>query len=495
MRLKNFHQLSELDAPVVLQTIELESDQKLTQVYLAERATQKHQSKLRWNSTESTWHCYDYETGMWERVTTESIIKLLIESLSEMRFMEAERIKVSGSLRGSIIKEIERAENSGFLNGAESLMRSKPSMAIKAKDFDDDPYLVGLENGQVLDLRTSSVRPIQQSDYLTKRINTPYIFGATCPLWEKSVLQWTCDDKELAKFLQVWCGYCLSGLTSFQGFLFLYGSGRNGKSVFLNVMSRLLGQYAIAMKSDTLMAKRFAEGGASPDVARLNGARFVTCNELPEGKHFNEELLKSLTGQDTITARFLYQGEFNFVPSLKLMICGNHTPVITGTDNGIWRRVHLVPFEAKINEVDPFLTEKLGEEWAGILNWMIEGWRLFQQEGLIIPQAIKAASAEYKADMDIVAEWLEECVEMLDDSCRSTVSLMDLYKSYQCWCIQNGFRNIPTSKTFSRKLRDTYLGEPTRGSAGNFYRRIRMKDEAVNEDFFKTPMNHRFVKV
>lgn len=491
MKVKNFHESSELGDPVVIQPKALRNEQKLTQVYLAERATEQYQAKLRWNSNDKGWHCYDYESGMWQRIGSEKIIALLMDTLSAMRLIEAQKIKVSGSIRGSAIKEIERAESSGFLNGTETLMRSMPELEIGADAFDADPYLVGLDNGQVLDLRTSSVRSIQQADYLTKRINSPHMASATCPLWEKSILEWSCGDKELARFLQVWCGYCMSGLTGFQGFLFLYGGGRNGKSVFLNVMSKLLGPYSIAMKSDTLMQKTFT-GGASGDIARLNGVRFATCNELSEGKHFDEELLKMLTGQDTLTARFNYKDDFNFTPCLKLMICGNHQPVIKGTDAGIWRRVNLVPFIAKIAKVDSDLARKLNEEFAGILNWCIEGWKIYQQEGIVIPKAVTEATAQYRAEMDVIGQWLDEATTK---KIGSKAVLKDLYQSYRDWCNENGFRAIPTSKGLNRKLKEGRLGEPLRCSAGGYYPDLKIKD-GVEDSYYETytPTSHRFDK-
>ncbi len=494
MKIKQFHEYSELDDPVVVQPTAFGGEQKLTHLYLAQLATERYKSKLRWNTDERGWHCFDNESGMWQRIGTEQIIALLIVTLSEMRSIEAEKIKISGSTRGSVIKEIERAENSGFLNGAESILRSMPELEIDAAAFDADPYLVGLENGQVLDLRTSSVRAINQTDYLTKRINTPYIAGATSQLWEKSIRTWACDDEELAKFLQVWCGYCLSGLTNFQGFLFLHGGGRNGKSVFVNVISRLLGPYAIAMKSDTLIEKPVSNG-PSGDIARLKGVRFATCNELPEGKHFNEELLKSLTGQDTLTARFSYQDDFNFKPNLKLMICGNHQPVIKGVDNGVWRRVNIVPFVASIPEeaADPDLTDDLINELAGILNWCIEGWKTLQQQGMKIqiPSKVKAATAHYKSDMDILGDWLEEKTEQIIGS---KSHLKEMYRSYGNWCQENGFRSVPTSKSFNRKLKERGLGEPLRDAVGFYYPDIEVRYGTSYEYVINPPLNHRFDK-
>lgn len=486
MKIKQFHEDSELEMPADLQPSTIVVEQKLTQAYLAQLATDRYQSMLRWNHTERIWHFYDHESKLWERISPERVIAILMETLAEMRSLEAKKVRVSGSSRGSVIKEIESAERYNFLSGTEHLMRSMSSLSIDGTAFDADPYLVGLDDGQVLDLRTNDTRPLKQTDYLTKRINAPHIFGASCPLWEKCILEWACGDKELARFLQVWAGYCLSGLTSFQGFLFLYGSGRNGKSVFLNVISKLLGDYSLAMKSDTLM-QRNSSGGASGDIARLHGVRFVTCNELPEGKHFDEELLKMLTGGDTITARFLYKEDFNFKPLLKLMISGNHQPVIKGTDNGMWRRVHLVPFLATITNDDPALTYKLMQELSGILNWCVEGWKIFLKEGIVIPKNVSDATALYRSDMDIIGQWLDEYTKPVKGT---KATLKNLYRSYVKWCDENGFRTI-TSKAFNRKLKDGRLGEPVRDGAGFYYPNLEVECGSHFEETPLFPINQR----
>lgn len=263
--------------------------------------------------------------------------------------------------------------------------------------------------------------------------------------------------------MQQWIGYCLSGLITFQGFLFLFGDGKNGKSVFTQVVTTLLNDYALGMNSESLML-RTKGSGASSDIARLAGARLVTANEMPEGRVFDENLIKQMTGGDTLTARHLYQAEFNFKPTLKMCISGNHKPVVKGTDFGFWRRMHLVPFEANIAKPDPQLTSKLLAELPGILNWCIEGWKNCNQGQLVIPQTIKNHSAAYRDEMDLIKHWMDDCLQV---SLGGELSANSLYQSFKKWQIDNGFHPM-TSNTFFRKLKDR-LGNSKKKSDGNYY--------------------------
>jgi len=208
----------------------------------------------------------------------------------------------------------------------------------------------------------------------------------------------------------------LSGATSDQHLYFLYGKGRNGKSVFINVLTALFGTYAKTVDPSTLMETKRSGGSASGDIARLDGCRFLSSNEIQGNGFFNEELLKRLTGGDQITARSIYKSDFQFTPQFKLFMCGNNLAVIKGRDEGIWRRIALIPFCAHIETPDPYLESKLKGELSGILNWALEGWKMFQSDGekLTMPAVVINASTEYRVDMDILGrfffEYLEQCL-------------------------------------------------------------------------------------
>ena len=444
------------------------AERTLTQLVLAETVAHCYRDRLRWVDEWGCWMMINPNTQFWEKCVSPKVIGLLTDELKLRRSVEASLIQRSGAIRHQTIKQIERAENGNFLSGAEGLMRTIEGIRIKASAFDSDPLIVGAQGGQCIDLKTGGARDIQAEDYLTKSISSHYSDDAQCPIWKKSVLEWCCGDWELAKFLQEWCGYCLSGLTTFQGFLFLVGEGKNGKSVFVTVISKLMSDYASALNSQSLMVK--SRDGASGDIAKLVGVRFVTSQEMPEGKQFDEPLLKELTGGDLLTARYLYREYFSFYPVLKLMISGNHTPIITGDDHGIWRRVNVVPFNATIENPDPQLTEKLLGELPGILNWCLEGWKGCNRGQLKVPSAVSMYSQRYKKDMDIIGHWKDDCVAEKPDG---EIKSSEVYSSYQDWAKRNGFHPM-SSRSFYRKLKGV-LGEAKRRSECNYYLGYRLK--------------------
>lgn len=217
--------------------------------------------------------------------------------------------------------------------------------------------------------------------------------------------------------------------------VFLLGSGNNGKSVFLNVLRDICGDYAVNIQAESLMIK-LGTSGASSDIARLRGARLVTSAETNEGVRLNESLLKQLTGGDVVTARKLYANEFEFIPEFKLWMATNHKPIIRGTDKGIWRRIHLIPFTVDIPEerVDKQLGEKLREEYPAILYWALEGCMLWQKEGLGMPAAVQSAVNEYRREMDVISAFLDDCCAEREGV---TVKSSVLYAAYAQWSEAN----------------------------------------------------------
>ena len=322
---------------------------------------------------------------------------------------------------------------------------------------------MGLKGGQCLDLKTNTVREIVSTDLLTKTLAAAYDPHAQCPLWEQSILEWSCGDQTQVDFLQQWAGYCLSGLTTFQGFLFLFGGGSNGKSVFIKVLSTLMGDYSMTTSPESLMLQKRGNA-ATGDIARLVGARFVHANEIKQGAIFDENLIKQLTGGDTMTVRHLYEREFEFTPNLKLVISGNNKPIVKGTDWGFWRRVHLVPFENKITAPDVTLTSRLLTELSGILNWCIKGWAGCNQGYFQVPANIKRHTDEYRDEMDLVKQWMDERLQAVAGS---STKAMDLYQSFRSWQENNGHHPM-TSNAFYRLL-PSHLGQSIKKPAGNYY--------------------------
>ena len=248
---------------------------------------------------------------------------------------------------------------------------------------------------------------------MTKLVPGEYDPKAACPVWKNFLDTVFAGDADLIRYVQKAVGYSLTGDTSEQCVFFLYGTGSNGKSTFLSTIRQVFGDYAANVQPETLMVKPSSSGGANSDIARLKSARFVTSTEPNEGMRLNEGLIKQLSGEDSVTARKLYSDEFEFLPEFKLWMGANHKPIIRGTDTGIWRRVHMIPFEVSISDEkkDKHLPGKLRGEIAGILNWAVEGYRLYASEGLKMPGAVAKAVAEYRHEMDSISQFLEECTE------------------------------------------------------------------------------------
>ena len=244
--------------------------------------------------------------------------------------------------------------------------------------------------------------------FITKLAPVNFEPDAACPRWLEFLSRIMDGNEQLIDFLQRAVGYALTGETSEQCLFIFYGSGANGKSTFLQTMSYVLGDYSMSTPTETLLVKR--RGAIPNDVARLKGARFVIACEADAENRLAESLIKQMTGGDTISARFLHQEWFDFEPTHKVFFGTNHKPVIKGTDYAIWRRIRLVPFEITIpeGERDKNLPEKLKAEADGILAWAVQGCLVWQQQGLGVPEEVKAATDSYREEMDILGEFLKD---------------------------------------------------------------------------------------
>ncbi|HYU47276.1 MAG TPA: phage/plasmid primase, P4 family, partial [Terriglobales bacterium] len=254
-----------------------------------------------------------------------------------------------------------------------------------------------------LNLKTGTLQPHCREDLLTKCLPIAYDPNAECPTWLDFLKTIMANNAALITFLQRAIGYSLTGDTSEQCLFIAHGSGSNGKSTFLEVLQALLGDYAESTPSASLLAKD-RHDGIPNDIARLRGARLVTAVEIGEGKRLNEELVKRLTGQDTMTARFLFAEFFDFHAEFKLWIACNHLPTIRGTDHAIWRRIRLIPFTVTIpdEQQDKKLPGKLQAELPGILRWAIQGCLAWQEQELSTPSEVIAATKDYRALMDVI---------------------------------------------------------------------------------------------
>jgi len=255
---------------------------------------------------------------------------------------------------------------------------------------------------------------------------------------------------ELINFLQTATGWGLTGDISDQTMFILYGSGANGKTTFLNTIQFLLGDYATATPTESFMKKNSDQN--TNDIARLRGTRFVSTTEAEQGRRLSEPLIKKITGNDQITARFLYGEYFNFTPTFKIYMASNYKPVIKGTDHGIWRRIKLIPFTTTIaqEKQDKNLEAKLKLETSGILNWLLEGAARWKNEGLIAPSVIVKATDEYRGEMDVIGNFIKErCVK----DGEITIRIRELYKAYADWCEENKEHAV-SERFFTMRLKD-----------------------------------------
>jgi putative DNA primase/helicase len=327
----------------------------------------------------------------------------------------------------------------------EKLARSDRVHAAVTEQWDADPWLLATPQGTV-DLRSGDTRPARRSDYLTKR--TTVAPSGECPQWLDFLEKITDGDGELMDFMQRMAGYALTGITREHALFFLYGTGSNGKGTFLNALTGILGDYAAVASIDTFIATPTEKH--STDLAMLRGARLVTAQETEEGRRWAEAKLKALTGGDPITARFMRQDNFTYLPQFKLAIAGNHRPGLRNIDPAIRRRFHLIPFMRTFaaDEIDRELPEKLRAEWPGILAWMIEGCQHWQKIGLKPPACVQAATEEYFDAEDAIQRWIDDCC-MVRETQEDTSAV--LYKSWAEWCAANG-EYAGTQIGFSRKL-------------------------------------------
>lgn len=396
------------------------------------------------------------------RAFQDQVREELARKRQELAGSQKERIKNEIKELEKLLKFAKQSENRHNRNNMIADAASHPGIAVAdPEEFDKDHWLLNVENGTI-DLKTGELRPHQRGDMITKMAGTYYDPDAECPRWEQFLREVMNDDEELIQYLQKAIGYSLTGDTSAQEWYLLYGTGANGKSVFLSTIQELLGDYAQQAPSSLLMAKK--EMGPTNDLARLKGARFVAATETDEGRRIAEGLVKQLTGDDKVSARFLFKETFEFKPTAKLWLATNHKPVVRGTDYGFWRRVRLIPFTRQFapEERDTRLPEKLRKELPGILRWAVEGARLYRQEGMQVPDKVRAATAEYQAESDVIGAFIADCC-VLNPLAKVPVS--ELYHAYTSWCSANGEPSL-SQRIFGKRLKERGDVEQVKGSKG-----------------------------
>jgi putative DNA primase/helicase len=314
----------------------------------------------------------------------------------------------------------------------ERLAKADRRLAATTEQWDANPFLLNAGESTV-DLHTGNSCSPDPLSYLTKLAGCPSaLTGSEHPLWTAFLTRVTDGNEDLQRFLQRYVGYCCTGLTVEHRFVFAYGTGANGKGTFLNTILKVLGDYATVADMNTFLASRYERHPT--DLAKLCGARLVIAQETQRGRSWDETKIKALTGGDRITARFMRQDFFDFEPSFKLFIVGNHKPRLRNVDEAMRRRLLLVPFTVEIpaNERDTGLPQKLEAEWPAILRWCLDGCLEWQRVGLSPPEAVRAATDSYFKDQDTILQWLDD--ETHDGGPFAFTRSAELFGSWKTWC-------------------------------------------------------------
>lgn len=437
----------------------------------AERLVLRFGRNLRYCHPWKQWVIWDGRR--WKTDDTAAASRFAIASVKLM-WDEVKAIEDADTQK-ALAKWAVDSQAAGRLQAMLQLARSFESVSITPDLLDADPWVLNVNNG-TLDLRTGQLRKQDRGDLITKLAPVDYDAEAPCPTWMKFLDSLMLGRPGLVEYLQRAIGYSLTGDVSLKKLFVCFGGGDNGKTTMLETVRFILGDYAGSIPIQSLLHTRQAAGrDASPDIAALRGRRFVTTSEADDGARLNESLIKHLTGMGEISCRDLYSGQFTFMPSHKLFLDTNHKPTVRGTDKGIWTRLRLIPFELQLKESqkDTALLTKLEAEAAGILTWAVWGCLDWLREGFAEPEEVQAATKEYRADMDTLRHFLDECTDDTDPDYRA--GARDLYRAYHAWSTGAGEYAISERK-FSEAMAERRIRKH-RGEAGNQYHGLRLTVE------------------
>ena len=413
----------------------------------ARRLVRRHGKNLRFVPEWGKWIVW--KNCRWEIDNDGAIMRLAKETVEAMYSEAVSSANVQR--RTALLKHALRSQGEARLKAMVNLAESENSVVLAAHRLDADAWLLGVQNG-VIDLKTGQFRLARQDDLITKRANVTFDPHATCPEWLKFLNTVTDGDADLQSHMQRMVGYALTGSVREEVVFVLYGTGSNGKSTFRETLHALFGDYALAADAG-LLTERKKPGGATEEIARLKGRRFVAVNETAENDQLNESRVKFITSQDMITARNLYGHLFDFFPTHKGFLTTNHKPIVRGTDEGIWRRVQLIPFTVTIDKSKlerDFRERRLMPELPGILNWALTGLAAYLTQGLNPPQMVLASTKEYREDMDVIGQWIAERCQV---DPKASVPTSAAYTDYSQWAADEVGWEL-RKLTFRRHLSD-----------------------------------------
>lgn len=438
----------------------------------AMRFTDLFGDKVRYCYTDKRWLWYDGRkwctdmTGTVKRLADKAVACMAAEAKVYAQLDEDEGTEMSKAFEKHMKSCRSNKSKNAMLNEVMHHVPVLPSQMDRFKSVLNTP-------GGVIDLKNGGLSPHDPKSYLTKITAVEYSENADCPRWLAFLDDIFRGDKDLIRYVQKAVGYSLTGSTAEQCAFFLYGTGRNGKSTFIDIIRAIFGDYAANIQPETIMVRSNQSTAINSDIARLKGARLVTSVEPNEGVRINEGLLKQLTGDDTVTARKLYGDEFEFKPEFKLWMATNHKPIIRGTDTGIWRRIHMIPFTVQIPEekIDRRLKYKLSAELTGIFRWAVEGCLLWQKEGLKMPRAVLEEVREYRREMDVISAFVEDrCTVGKGLSVQSSA----LYAAYLRWA-ESGNEYKMSNTKFGLEIAKRF--EKVKGRKYNYYAGLALDEQ------------------
>lgn len=442
-----------------------------TDVGNAELFSTLYADRLRYDHKRGRWLIWK-DGRWWAKDETKRVVKMA-KHVARLRLRKA----------GDNIDETKwalRSEARQRLEAMIELAKSETALADSGVGWDSDPWLLGVANG-VVDLRTGALREGKQSDKITLHSKIAFDPTATAPRWEQFISEVFDGNTELIEYVQRAVGYSITGDVGEQVVFLAYGSGANGKSTFVEMMRNVLGEHAYNLPFSAFELN--SRSSIPNDIAALENRRLATAIETSETSRLNEARIKALTGSDPVTARYLFNEFFTFVPMAKFWLVFNHFPSVKDESEGFWRRVQVIPFVQQFSKDrrDKKLLLKLKEEAAGILNWAIEGARKWKEQGLDTPAIVTQMSEQYRQESDVLVEFIEDCCVL--DADASTTS-GKLWNEYLRWITRQNDGDGLDRTSFGRKLEARGLKkervgrERTRG-----WRGIRLKSDAPDPFF------------
>jgi putative DNA primase/helicase len=403
--------------------------QQQTEDALAESFENERSGDLRYDQSHRLWLILDPTSGIWRPDHRQ-------QTLYDIRLHVRRRNPNNEARLGK----------AAVVLNVELLCRMRDGFSITADQLDADPFILGTPEGPY-DLTNAERLDADPDILVTKSTSVAPQFSVPA-LWLRFLAEATGNDQSLIDYLQRLLGYCLTGSTREEQLTFIWGKGGNGKGTLLGALLDIAGDYARSTSTDTFLETRNDRNKA--DLAVLAGKRVAVAQESNEGRKWDGQRVKSITGRDEIEARFLYANSFTFKPTFKLVIASNHRPRIPTVDESWRRRLHFLPFDKTPAHPDPRLKEKLRDEYPQILGWLIQGAEWWNREGLMVPDVVVKASDDYLRSEDIVGLWFEECVEVNPDK---TTDRKDVANSLKRWCDEMNHR-APTVHALTRWLRE-----------------------------------------